>query len=127
MYVNHRPAFGIHPSQIDEAFKVLGARYGKDQEWRIDRASFLSLLQEKGVKYLAKSCSDNISNFFMFFAGEHLTEMELVECMMTLLGYSENPEIDGCFTEDTEAVLVSQVPETVSAGEFAGELLGLHT
>ena len=53
--------------------------------------------------------------------------MELVECMMTLLGYSENPEIDGCFTEDMEAALVSRLPETVSAGDFAGELLGLHT
>ena len=46
---------------------------------------------------------------------------------MTLLGYSENPEIDGCFTEDTEEALVSQVPETLSADDFAGELLGLNT
>lgn len=53
--------------------------------------------------------------------------MELVECMMTLLGYSENPETDGCFSEDTEAAISSQVPEKISAADFAEDLLGLST
>lgn len=59
--------------------------------------------------------------------GEHLTEMELVECMMTLLGYSENPETDGCFTEDTETAIVNHVPERLSVTDFAEDLLGLST
>lgn len=53
--------------------------------------------------------------------------MELVECMMTLLGYSENPEVDGCFTEDTETALESELPKRLSAMDFAEELLGLST
>lgn len=50
--------------------------------------------------------------------------MELVECMMTLLGYSENPEIDGCFTEDTETAIISHVAERLSAADLAEDLLG---
>lgn len=50
VYVNHRPAFGLSPAQLDHAFKVLGERVGKEQQWSIDRAGFLSLLQEKGKK-----------------------------------------------------------------------------
>ena len=46
---------------------------------------------------------------------------------MTLLGYSENPEMDGCFTEDIETAIVSQVSERLSAADFAEELLGLST
>ena len=49
VYVNHRPAFGLSPTQLGHAFKILGERVGKDQRWTIDRASFLSLLQEKGT------------------------------------------------------------------------------
>lgn len=49
VYVNHRPAFGLSPSQLGHAFKVLGDRVGGDQRWTIDRATFLSLMQEKGT------------------------------------------------------------------------------
>lgn len=66
-------------------------------------------------------------NMALLTTGEHLTEMELVECMMTLLGYSENPETDGFFTEDTETAIVSHVPERLSVTTFAEDLLGLRT
>lgn len=58
-------------------------------------------------------------------AGEHLTELELVECLMTLVGCSENPEMDGCFSEDTETALSTQLPERLSAADLAEGLLGL--
>ena len=66
-------------------------------------------------------------NKALLTSGEHLTEMELVECMMTLLGYSENPETEGCFTEDTETAIVSHVPERLSVTNFTEDLLGLST
>lgn len=127
VYVNHRPAFGLSPAQLGEAFKVLGERVGKEQQWSIDRASFLSLLQEKGKKKSVVHVLLKSPSMALFTTGEHLTEMELVECMMTLLGYSENPETDGCFTEDTETAIVSHVPERLSVTNFAEDLLGLST
>ena len=60
------------------------------------------------------------------FPGEHITESELVEYLMTLLGFSENPEVDGAFTESMETAL-QQLPERISAPQFAEELLGLAT
>ena len=48
VYVNHRPAFGLSPSQLGRAFKVLGESVGGDQRWTIDKPTFLALLQEKG-------------------------------------------------------------------------------
>ena len=49
VYVNHRPAFGLSPSALGRAFRQLGERVGGDQRWTIDRATLLSLLQEKGT------------------------------------------------------------------------------
>lgn len=58
--------------------------------------------------------------------GEHLTEGEVVEYLMTLLGYSDNPEVDGSFTEDVGTAL-EQIPERISAPLFAEEIIGLST
>lgn len=44
---------------------------------------------------------------------------------MTLVSCSENPEIDGCFSEDTETALSTQLPERLSAADLAEGLLGL--
>lgn len=58
--------------------------------------------------------------------GEHITEPELEECLMTLLGCSDNPEVEGSFTQSLEAALRG-LPEKISAAHFAEELLGLST
>ena len=50
VYVNHRPAFGLSPSEVGRAFKVLGERVGASQEWSLDRGKLLTLLQEKGTR-----------------------------------------------------------------------------
>ena len=42
VYINHRPAFGLAPSQISKAFNVLG------EDGLIDQAKFVTLMQEKG-------------------------------------------------------------------------------
>lgn len=70
-------------------------------------------------------CHSILSFVDLFDAGEHLTELELVECMMTILGCSENPEMDGCFTEDTETALSTQLPERLAPADLAEGLLGL--
>lgn len=59
-------------------------------------------------------------------SGEHITESELVEHLMTLLGCCEDPETDGAFSQDPEATL-QELPEKITAGQFAEELLGLST
>ena len=58
--------------------------------------------------------------------GEHLTETELVEYLMTLLGATSNPEVEGAFTAEPGDVL-AEIPNTLTATLFAEELLGLAT
>ena len=47
VYVNHRPAFGLSPFDLHEAFNKLGIP--GDQGFAIDRDRLLSLLQNKGM------------------------------------------------------------------------------
>lgn len=55
-----------------------------------------------------------------------MTEAEVVEYMMTLLGYSDNPEVDGAFTVDVLSAL-EEIPEKITAPLFAEEIIGLNT
>ena len=56
--------------------------------------------------------------------GEHLTEGELVEYLMTLLGHSDNPEVDKSFTQDIITAL-EEIPEKISPPTFAEDIVGL--
>lgn len=42
VYINHRPAFGLAPSQLTKAFNILG------EDGLIDQGKFVTLMQEKG-------------------------------------------------------------------------------
>lgn len=64
--------------------------------------------------------------YYLLPLGEHLTEAELVEYLMTLMGCSDNPEVEGCYTEDT-ATALNELPLQLSAPSFAEDLLGLST
>ncbi len=55
-----------------------------------------------------------------------MTEAEIVEYLMTLMGYSDNPEVDGSFTEDV-AVALGQISDRITAPMFAEEIIGLTT
>lgn len=55
-----------------------------------------------------------------------MTEAELIEYMMTLLGYSENPEVDGAYSADVLSAL-EEIPENLTAPLFAEEIIGLST
>lgn len=50
----------------------------------------------------------------------------MVEYLVTLLGYSDNPEVDGCFTDDA-IVALKQIPERITAPVFAEDIIGLCT
>lgn len=47
VYVNHRPAFGLSPFDLHEAFTKLGTP--GDEGFAIDRNKLLTLLQNKGT------------------------------------------------------------------------------
>lgn len=53
-----------------------------------------------------------------------MTETELVECLMTVLGHCDNPEQHGSFSTDPVTVLQEQLPQHITAGQFAEKLLG---
>ena len=50
----------------------------------------------------------------------------MVEYLVTLLGYSDNPEVEGSFTDDA-IVALKQIPEKISARVFAEDIVGLAT
>ena len=50
----------------------------------------------------------------------------MVEYLVTLLGYSDNPEVEGSFTDDA-IVALKQIPEKISAPAFAEDIVGLTT
>ena len=54
-----------------------------------------------------------------------MTESELVEGLMTLLGHCLDPETDGAFAEDPATAIDQGLPETVSAAHFAEKILHL--
>ena len=65
-------------------------------------------------------------SLYHLLVGEHLTEAEVIECMMTLLGCSENPEVDGAYSTDVLSAL-EEIPENLTAPLFAEEIIGLST
>ncbi|XP_042343757.1 cilia- and flagella-associated protein 251 [Plectropomus leopardus] len=70
LYVNHRPAFGISCTELDEAFHILGDD-GRTGQPVLQRHELLQLLQARG---------------------EHMTEEEVAECFTTLLGLNDEEE-----------------------------------
>ncbi|XP_068749733.1 cilia- and flagella-associated protein 251-like [Montipora capricornis] len=107
LYVNHRPAFGISPFDLHEAFSKLGTP--SDEGFALDRDDLLSLLQNKG---------------------EHMTEAEMAEVMSTLLGIGElggSAETGTYSASDAGEFLRAHLPENITADNFAAQVLGFQT
>lgn len=107
LYVNHRPAFGISPFDLHEAFSKLGTP--SDEGFALDRDNLLSLLQNKG---------------------EHMTEAEMAEVMSTLLGIGElggSTETGTYSASDAGEFLRAHLPENITADNFAAQVLGFQT
>ena len=54
-----------------------------------------------------------------------MTETEVVECLMTLLGHCEDPERDGAFSQSPQTALEQGLPESISTAHFAENILQL--
>lgn len=107
LYVNHRPAFGLSPFDLHEAFSKLGTP--GDEGFAIDRDRLLSLLQNKG---------------------EHMTEAELAELMSTLLGLGElggSAETGIYDASNAREFLRKYLSEDITADSFAAQVLGFVT
>ena len=48
VYINHRPAFGLHPDQLVDAFEKIGL-IGEEGDIEIPRSELLAILQDKGL------------------------------------------------------------------------------
>lgn len=107
LYVNHRPAFGISPFDLHEAFSKLGKP--SDEGFAVDRERLLSLLQNKG---------------------EHMTEGEMAEFMSTLLGNADlggSAETGTYDASNAGEFLRAHLPENITADNFAAQVLGFLT
>ncbi|CAN8192690.1 unnamed protein product [Coccothraustes coccothraustes] len=105
LYINHRPALGLSMKTIQGAFQILGYDNKKGDKV-IDRGDFLSLLQCRG---------------------EQMTEDELAECLITLLGRrprKEGSEVD-TYPPTGAAALTEEIPAEITAEIFVADILGL--
>ncbi|XP_040011635.1 cilia- and flagella-associated protein 251 [Xiphias gladius] len=116
LYVNHRPAFGISSNELIQAFYALGNHDSAGQPI-LQRHKLLELLQARG---------------------EPMTEEEVAECFITLLGLNEEEEEEGgrggggCSEHDiyksdggdSEYSLESAIPDEISMETFTGHILG---
>ncbi|XP_066418202.1 cilia- and flagella-associated protein 251 isoform X1 [Molothrus aeneus] len=106
LYINHRPALGLSMKTIQRAFQVLGYDNKKGDKV-IDRGDFLSLLQCRG---------------------EQMTEDELAECLITLLGKrprKEGSELDTHPPTGAAALTEEDIPAEITAEIFVADILGL--
>ena len=120
VYINHRPAFGLDPQQINWSFKTLSLANGiipsnsdVDGEFStvaesISRGDLFALVQNKG---------------------EHMTEYELGDVLVSLLGYNvedECGEKTGLDAEMVNELIGEGLPENITMDHFVGHLLGLE-
>ncbi|NWV90535.1 CF251 protein, partial [Machaerirhynchus nigripectus] len=106
LYINHRPALGLSMKTIQQAFQVLGYDNEKGDKI-IDTGDFLSLLQCRG---------------------EQMTEDELAECLITLLGRRPREggsEQDTCDPTGAAALTEEEIPAEITAEVFVADILGL--
>lgn len=92
VYINHRPVFGLSFDKLRWAFEKLGLVNSEDGSLSIEHDVLLDLLQTKGVLCsrafaihpllycTATHCTASVS-------GEHMSEEELAESLVTLLGF----------------------------------------
>ncbi|NXS86424.1 CF251 protein, partial [Erpornis zantholeuca] len=106
LYINHRPALGLSMKAIQRAFQVLGYDNEKGDKV-IDTGDFLSLLQCRG---------------------EQMTEDELAECLITLLGRRPGEggsEPNTCDPTGAAALTEEEIPAEITAEVFVADILGL--
>ena len=56
-----------------------------------------------------------------------MTEAELIENLITLIGGCVNPEIDGKYIAEPNVIMSEHVPDFITVKNFAEDILGLAT
>lgn len=106
LYVNHRPAFGLSPDDIEKAFGILGST-GASREKTIGKRALFNILQRRG---------------------EHMTEDEVAEYLATLVGINQeggSTELKQYSMEDINSILDEILPDQITSTVFSEEILGL--
>ncbi len=102
MYINHRPAFGLDPYEIYNAFKIINKKYGNESE-SLPRHIFLEELQS---------------------GGEHMTDFELADCITHLL--HTNHQVDELNQDEITDLIDKHLPEDVTVDKFMSEIVGIQ-
>ena len=109
MYINHRPAFGLDPYEIYNAFQLLKNTTTTDSESELDtndsslhRSVFLNELQKRG---------------------EHMTDYELADCLSSLLHL--NNRVDEMSYDELAVLIDKNIPEKLTVERFLDDLLGI--
>ncbi|XP_048833983.1 cilia- and flagella-associated protein 251 isoform X1 [Brienomyrus brachyistius] len=100
LYVNHRPAFEAYMPEMERLFELLGCPNDKGEQC-LNREELLDVLQARG---------------------EHMTEEELAESFITLLGL--NTGGGSCQDIGTEALVEHTVPVEITEATLIGDILG---
>ncbi|KAK6192834.1 hypothetical protein SNE40_004236 [Patella caerulea] len=104
LYVNHRPAFGLSPDKVLEAFDILGIP--TSEGCAVERGELLDILQSKG---------------------EHMTEYELAEYLSTLLGHNlegGSSELHNIDPVEAGELIDQNLPHQITADMFSKQILG---
>ena len=104
LYINHRPAFGIDPLQIYNAFKVLNDNFDRRRDEGLPRHIFLNELQSRG---------------------EHMTDYELADCVSNLL--HTNHQVDELSNEQINNLIDKYLPENLTVDKFMSDIIGVNT
>jgi hypothetical protein len=103
VYINHRPAFGLDPYEIYNAFRIINNKYQNESE-SLPRHVFLEELQT---------------------SGEHMTEYELADCVTNLLHTKH--QVDELSQQEISDLIDKHLPEEISVDKFMSEMVGIQT
>lgn len=104
MYINHRPAFGLDPYQIYDAFRLINQKYTDQDDSSIQRHIFLNEMQTRG---------------------EHMTDYELADCLSNLM--HANQAVDELPSSELTRLIDKHLPEEISVDKFMTEIIGVPT
>lgn len=103
MYINHRPAFGLDPYEIYNAFRILNKKY-ETHDQSLPRHVFLDELQSRG---------------------EHMTDFEIADCVTNLL--HTNHQVDELSKDEIDELINKYLPDEVTVDKFMNEIVGIDT
>ena len=106
VYLNHRPAFGLDPYEIYNAFQTINKKhqnnYESSETTLLPRHVFVEELQTRG---------------------EHMTDFELADCISHLL--HTNHQVDELSKKEIVALINKYLPEDVTVDKFMADIVSI--